>query len=161
MFSPSDIFAMAAKIEESGEAFYRAALNRVKEAPMRDLLLWLAEEEAKHREWFLKKKADLPKEPALKDTRVEEEQRLLQDMISGHVFSLEERNPADMKDIDDLLTAADEFERDTIIFFEMIAAFVEDPETLNHLRDIIEEERRHIRLIGEYRDGPPRPDVSP
>jgi rubrerythrin len=44
-----------------------------------------------------------------------------------------------------------EFERDTIVFYEMILAFIESGDTKEQLREFIREENRHISLLEEYR----------
>ncbi|MBW2077163.1 MAG: hypothetical protein JRI71_06395 [Deltaproteobacteria bacterium] len=53
--------------------------------------------------------------------------------------------------VNDLLRLAIEFEKDTIFFYEMIQTFIQDKQTLDQLRDIIEEKTRHIGLLEEYR----------
>ena len=52
--------------------------------------------------------------------------------------------------IKDLFKVAIEFEKDTVIFYEMIQAMIEDDETSKDLEKIIEEERRHIELFQEF-----------
>jgi rubrerythrin len=49
-----------------------------------------------------------------------------------------------MERIKDLFKVAIEFERDTVIFYEMIRAMIEYDETSADLNQIIEEETRHI-----------------
>jgi rubrerythrin len=52
--------------------------------------------------------------------------------------------------VKDLLGLAIEFEKDTVLFYEMIGTFIQDGETLNQLKAIIEEERGHITILEDY-----------
>ncbi|MBW1775894.1 MAG: rubrerythrin, partial [Deltaproteobacteria bacterium] len=56
MFSSNEIFDLAVRIEKNGEAFFRNAMEKVKAPSVRSLFEWLAEQEVKHREWFVSKK---------------------------------------------------------------------------------------------------------
>jgi rubrerythrin len=59
--------------------------------------------------------------------------------------------------VKDLLGLAIECEKDTVLFYEMIEAFIQDGETLNQLKTIIEEERRHITTLEDYVSSDPGP----
>ena len=57
MFSSNEIFDLAVRIEKNGEAFFRNAMKKVKASSFKSLFEWLAEQEVKHKEWFVSKKA--------------------------------------------------------------------------------------------------------
>ena len=57
-----------------------------------------------------------------------------------------------MRDVEALLQLCIEFEKDTILFYEMIGSFIEDNETSEKLDEIIEEENRHIELLEEFEE---------
>ena len=50
-----------------------------------------------------------------------------------------------------MLTQSLAFEEDTVLFYETLGAFIEEPETLRQLDVIISEERRHIGQIERMR----------
>jgi len=42
------------------------------------------------------------------------------------------------------------FEKDTVIFYEMMGSFVQEDAALAKLDQIIQEENRHIRVLSEF-----------
>ncbi len=142
---------MAIQIERNGEQFYRDALKRVSNASLISLLEWLANEEVKHREWFTQKKKTV--KTGSEDLQVEKMgSALLQDILGDQSFSLKEADLSKIDRVDALLELAIEFEKDSILFYEMIGAFIDEEETPGHLNVIIEEENRHIQLLQGFQD---------
>lgn len=45
-----------------------------------------------------------------------------------------------------------EFEKDTIIFYKMLNAFLTDEEMVQGLEEIIGEENRHVRVLEEWQE---------
>jgi hypothetical protein len=76
---------------------------------------------------------------------------LLQSAVGEHAFSLEEADFGSIRDESDLIETALGFERDSIMFYEMVQTLVTDPEILGHADRIIEEERKHTQLLKERR----------
>ena len=58
MFTAFEVLDLAIRLEENGESVYRKAAGQASNPDIRELLLWMAEEEVKHARWF----ADLKKE---------------------------------------------------------------------------------------------------
>jgi len=54
-----------------------------------------------------------------------------------------------MQNVVELLETAIGFERDSIMFYEMVESFVDDPEVISHVKSITDEERKHIALLEE------------
>jgi rubrerythrin len=52
--------------------------------------------------------------------------------------------------LDELISIFVEFEKDTVLFYEMIAPFIEDGETRTHMEAIIAEENRHIKRLKQF-----------
>jgi len=52
--------------------------------------------------------------------------------------------------VESLIELAVELEKDTILFYQMLQAFIEDSDTLAGLNEIIAEENRHIEMLREY-----------
>jgi rubrerythrin len=152
MYSVLEILDLALQVEENGEAFYRDAVKRTEKADLRSLLEWLAEEEAKHRDWFAERKEAAR---ARGDDSVVDEagSNILRDILGNQTFSLQEAELSSLGETEDLLEIAREFEKDTVLFFEIIRSLVDDRETLEALGKIIEEENSHIQRLQEYGKG--------
>lgn len=157
MFTIRDIIDLAIQIEENSEKVYRKAAREISNSSISSLLLWLAGEEVKHAKWFAELKEQVNE--TAEGPRVEETgNRILQGVLGDQSFSLRDVDFSTMKETADLLKAAIEFQEDTVLFYEMIQAFIDEKETLNHLDTIIQEEKDHIRLLREsLEDGPIKP----
>ena len=151
MFSIQEICDLAIRIEKNGEMFYRDALKKRLRPGLRPLLQLLADDETKHREWFAAKKGNLNPDAGASSIDGKESD-LLQDILGDQTFSLEGADLSKIEKIEDLLEMAIEFEKDTILFFEMIQAFVQTEEIKKKLNAFIEEENRHIHLLKQYRE---------
>lgn len=157
MFSMADIVDLAIQIERNGEKVYRNALNSATDRSLVSLLQWLADQEVEHAEWFSELKQTVTETTG--DAQLEEMGRaILLGILGNQTFSLNEEDISKTNQIKDLLDLAIEFEKDTVLFYEMIASSMEDGESLDHLNAIIEEENRHVRLLQEFLGGG---DVKP
>ena len=56
MFSVNEILDLAIQLEKNGESVYRNAVDKVTKPELVSLLIWMADEEASHRRWFLEVK---------------------------------------------------------------------------------------------------------
>jgi len=74
---------------------------------------------------------------------------MLQRVLGDQTFSLTDVDFSRIDQIDDLIKLAIEFERDTVVFYEMIESFIEDEKTMDHLKKIIHEEERHVQVLEE------------
>jgi len=149
MFRLMDIYDLAVQIEKNGERFYRAALQRPWTSSMASMLRMLAEEELRHIDFFTQAKLKL--EEKGEDPELEEMGRqMLMGILGDQTFSLKEADFSKIKTIDELRRTAVEFEKDTILFYEMIRSFVPDTKTQEQVDAIIEEEKRHVRLFEEF-----------
>ena len=149
MFSIEDIIDMAIQIEENGEKVYRKAIEKALNPSLASLLQWLADEEAKHIRWFseLRKVANsTPIDPRLEEMG----KNILRSVMGEQSFSLDEADFSRIDMVKDLIRLAIEFEKDTILFYQMIQGFIHDNQTLDQLREIIEEETRHIGILEDY-----------
>jgi rubrerythrin len=140
---------MAIKIEKNGEAVYRNAVDKVSNHELVSLLEWMADEEAKHADWFSKLKLGLKEKHT--NPFVEEMSRELFDELLGKKnFSLKDVDFSTVDEIDDMLAVFIDFEKDSVIFYEILEPFIEDPVTLENLKIIIKEEHNHIKKIQEF-----------
>jgi rubrerythrin len=151
LFSTKEIIELAIKIEKNGEAVYRSAIVKVSNPELISLLEWMAGEEVKHANWFAELKHNL--ETKNENPFVEEMGReLFNEMLGDKNFSLRDVDFSSIEEIDDLIETFIEFEKDSIIFYEILEPFVEDPVAREYLKKIIDEEKRHIELLKEITD---------
>ena len=149
MFSLSEIYDLAIRIEKNGERFYREARERVSNEDLRSMLTRLADDEVKHEEFFAKKKEVLALNP--EDPEMEEAaSTILQGILGDQTFSLREANPADLKTVESLINLAIEFEKDTVLFYEVLTPLVTRSATLKGLEEIVQEEERHIQMLQAF-----------
>ena len=150
MFSLREIFDLAIKIEKNGEKFYREAKKKISNPSLNEMLEWLADQEAKHITWFSERKEMLKTTGIDLDTE-EMGSAILQSIMGDQSFSLEEADLSKVDQVEDLIELAVEFEKDSILFYEMIGSLIEDAETSQKLKEIIEEENRHVELLKDFR----------
>lgn len=149
MFSMEEIIDLAIQIEKNGERIYRKALGEISDPSLVSLLQWLADEEAEHAKWFSEMR------PTIKQTTnvprlAERGKSILRGVLGGQAFSLEDANFSEIDQVQSLLRLAIEFEKDTVLFYEMIRSFIEDQETRDQLDAIIKEENRHAEELQEF-----------
>ena len=149
MFTLNDIINLAIRIEKNGEQTYRKAQKEVSNPSLASTLKWLAEDEVEHEKWFtrLREKAATVAE----DPRLEEMGKaILEGVLGDQSFSIKAADFSKIGDVNSLLELSVEFEKDTILFYEMLGTFIDDKETLNQLDKIIEEEKSHVQLLEEF-----------
>jgi rubrerythrin len=149
MFSIEDIIELAIQIEQNGKAVCCNALKKNIDPSLADLFAWMADEEQKHIQWLegLKKTTQLKEQ----DPQLEKMGReLLHDVLGKQSFSLGEIDFSQVKQVKDLIALLIDFEKDTVLFYEMIRAVVSDSETLKYLDMIIKEERQHQQKLQAY-----------
>jgi rubrerythrin len=149
MFTLNDIINLAIRIEKNGEQTYRKAQKEVSNPSLASTLKWLAEDEVEHEKWFtrLREKAATVAE----DPRLEEMGKaILEGVLGDQSFSIKDADFSKIEDVNSLLELSVEFEKDTILFYEMLGTFIDDKETLNQLDKIIEEEKSHVQLLEEF-----------
>jgi len=150
VFEIKEILELAIRLEKNGEATYRKAMASSADESMNALLQWMADEEVSHREWFAALKSDL--DHGKKNPFIEEMSRqVFKDLVGGQSFSLKEVDFAKVSSPHELICIFIEFEKDTVLFYELIAPFIEDEETRGHLQRIIAEENRHIDRLREFK----------
>ena len=148
MYSRNEVFDLAVRIEKNGETFFRNAMTKVDVPSLKSLFEWLAEQEVKHAEWFTKRKERLETTSETPDLD-QESSNMLQDILGDQTFSLDEVDLGKVETVQDVLDLAIEFEKDTILFFELLLSFSLDKESDTELKEIIAEEKHHIELLQE------------
>ncbi len=146
MFSIQEIIDIAVHLEKNGEAYYRDAAVRHSDPSVIARLEWLADEEASHAEMFLTMKPSVKIE-ADDPSLAEMGRRLFQQAVGQQGFSLSNESLSEIEATQELISLAIEFERDTVIFYEMLRPFILDETAREQLDRIIEEEHRHVRQL--------------
>jgi rubrerythrin len=149
VFETKEILDLAIRFENNGEATYRRAIDVCPDKELQALLDWMAGEEALHARWFAQLKDGLDtvgRNPFLEEMG----QELFSDVVGGQSFSLKEVDFAKVRSPRELVAIFIEFERDTVLFYEMIAPFVEEQGTRAQLEAIIAEENLHIERLTEF-----------
>jgi rubrerythrin len=149
VFEIREILDLAIRLEKNGEATYRKAIQAPIDEELKAALEWMAQEEARHGQWFAKLQRSLDtdgKNPFMEKMSRE----LFDDLVGGQSFSLKEVDFATVESIEELVGIFMEFEKDTVLFYEMVAPFIEDGETRTHLETIIAEENRHIARLKDF-----------
>ncbi|MGA2404776.1 MAG: ferritin family protein [Syntrophobacteraceae bacterium] len=149
MFTASELFDLAVRVEENGERFYRDALGSVKRDALRNLLGWLADQELQHMSAFLEIKERIGDKTKPAPSLSSLSRQALRSAMGRHVFSLDELQIGSIRDEEEILRAAIEFEEDAILFFEFIGSFVSDPGALSILEQLRAEELKHKLLLTE------------
>ena len=149
MFEIREILDLAIRLEKNGEATYRQAIQSSNDEELKAALDWMAEEEARHGQWFSDLQRSL--ETGGKNPFMEEMSReLFDDLVGSQSFSLKEVDFTTVESMEELVGIFMEFEKDTVLFYEMVAPFIEDGETRTHLETIIAEENRHIARLKDF-----------
>jgi rubrerythrin len=153
MFSAYEILDIAVKLEKNGEKVYREAMGQTGDIPLQKLLEWMADEEVKHAEWFsnLKSEVELDEDHHLIR---EMSGALVSDFVGDQTFSLKEVDFSAIKGTRELIEVFIEFEKDTILFYEMLESFINDEETGKKLNLIMDEEKAHISKLQELLSEP-------
>lgn len=148
MFTIADIRHIAIQIEKNGEETYRKAASEVADPEIGRILTKMADDEKRHAEWFeqLRGKRNLTEEQREMEAVGK---TILQEMVKDKTFSLEQSTLGQVDGFAELLSTSQAFEKDTILFYEMLHGFVDEGETREQLDKIIAEEKRHVDEINQ------------
>lgn len=153
MFTINEIFDMAIRIEKNGESVYRSAIEKISNPKLVSLLNWIADEEADHAKWFFELKQEV--EIQSKNPFVQAmSQEFLNDLLGDQSFSLKDVDFSQVGRINDLIYIFIEFEKDSILFYEMLLPFIRDEDSLAQLYKIIAE-KGHIDQLRELIESEP------
>jgi rubrerythrin len=146
MFKSYEILDIAIKLENNAENLYRSKARELGNETLRELMIWMADEEQKHAQWFasLKNRIKISDEEALMNEVSED---LLTDFMGKASFSLDDVAFQEIRTVNELVATFIEFEEDTILFYELLQTLITDDDTMKNLNNIIEEEKKHIEAF--------------
>ena len=149
MFSCEDLFDMAVQIEQNGERLLRDAQKKITNPKLASLLQWLADEEIEHAKMFSDLKPTIQQE--IQHSELEDlGKSLLRDTLGDQSFSLKDADFSKIEDESELIKIMIEFEKDTVLFYEMIRTVISDKAALACLEKIIDAENKHAEKLQDY-----------
>jgi rubrerythrin len=149
MFSIKEILDMAIMLEKNGKATYLGAARNLSDPSLISLLERMADEEIKHAEWFSNRQKEIAFGPInpVADAMGRE---MFNDLLKGRSFSLDDVDFSQIDHVGAMIETFIEFEKDTILFYQMLEAFIQDEQILQELKKIIAEEERHVESLQAY-----------
>lgn len=145
LFNMRDVFSVAVKIEERGEAFYRQVAEKVERESVKKLFNSLADDEVRHKELFTQMAQQIG-ETNLSQNAQEGYLDYLNAYTDTLVFEDPDKLPYDASRAFDLPRAimyAIEKELDSVLFYKEVKDLI-PPSEQGLLENIIIEERRHV-----------------
>ena len=153
MFTLNDLFDIAARMEKNGKAVYCRAMEETRDKTLLDLLQWMADEEDRHRNWFLNQKGLEAKGEEDLESMIPD---VIREMMGENSLSLDEVDFSQIRTPAQLLKTFVMFENDTILFYEFLETFVDSDEAKQGLKKIMDEEAAHVDkltlMIQSYTD---------
>lgn len=145
-----DVFAMAVRIEENGNAFYVGAAEMTVDPQVKKLFEDLALMEAGHIQAFKALRSQLPSSPTGSVWDPEGlAESYLQAAADTHIFTVEAAKPrlAAVKTPLEALDMALQFEKDSMAFFLGMKEILPDPSGKSELDKLIMQEMDHFRML--------------
>ena len=149
MFSAPEILDLAIQLEKNGESVYRNAVDKVTKPELVSLLIWMADEEARHMRWFSEVKNNFETH-SINPFMEEMGRKVFGGILGDKSFSHRDVDFSNVDRQEDLIGIFIEFEKDTILFYETLIPFIEDNETLENIAKIIAEENNHIKKLQDF-----------
>ena len=147
-FNADEIFAMAEEIEKNGARFYRKSAQQVKESTAKNLLLEFASMEEEHLKTFAGLRSALSgaEKKAMTFDPANEAGLYLRSLANTKVFF---EKKVDTSTLEGIFKAALTAEKESIIFYLGLEDMVLTGDGKNKIQEIIREEMRHIRILGD------------
>lgn len=145
-----DVFAMAVRIEENGNAFYEGAAEKTDDPQVKKLFQDLALMEAGHIQAFKALRSQLPSSPTQSVWDPEGlAESYLQAAADTHIFTVEAAKPrlAAAKTPLEALDMALQFEKDSMAFFLGMKQILPDQSGKSELDKLILQEMDHYRML--------------
>ena len=147
-FAIDDIFEIAEQIEKNGIDFYNNAAENTADLRYKKFLKDLAAMEVEHEKTFASMRSSLtgPGNPDLNQT--DESAMYLKSLADLKIFH---KKHIETGSLETILMAAIEAEKDSIVFYVGMKDLVPERLGRNKIEDIINEEKKHVRLlVDEY-----------
>lgn len=155
VFDASQALDMAMRIEENGEAFYRASAGHVDDAELAELFEDLAGREQAHYRVFEEMAEGTAPSPQPSGEEVGDYTSFLEVALDHALFAGPDkalRMAEEAHDRPAALRAAMGFEKDTMLFYYDLREMVDDADRAI-VSDIIHEEKQHLRRLAKMVQG--------
>jgi len=148
VFNADEIFELALQIEQNGEKFYRDSAKKVKDSEAQDVLDKLADMEIEHQKVFKGMKSALTAadKKAMTFDPNNEAGLYLASLANTKVFF---KKDIDTSKLEGIFKSALAAEKDSIAFYLGMRDLVPVGSGREKIEEIIKEEMRHIRILGE------------
>ena len=153
-FNADEVFEMAEQIERNGAAFYRKAAENFRGLDLSKVLLDLAAMEDDHERTFHAMRTELP--PKLRTEEkfdpTGEGALYLHAMVQGEVFDPKAQPARELAGSEkprDILRAAIEMEKNSIVFYLTVRKMVRLLAAQSRIDDIIEQELGHVATLSK------------
>lgn len=153
-FTGQELVEMGVKIEEIGKQFYESYAKYSKDDKIRDLFLFLAEEEAKHKQKFLEILDSMERGEFTISYNDEEVDNYFRAIVDTKIFSDKEAAIKLAKNSEGELEAINyalSFEKETLIFYYWFIDIVKE-KTKDVIDKLINEEKSHIVKLSEVKN---------
>jgi len=153
-FNEIEAVKIAQNLEASGLAFYQKAADRAADQATRGLFLQLAEDEKEHLAHFEELEETLQRERRTGAGYTDDAEigAYIERLLRTQVFSDESdvARLAEQAESDyEILAVGMRAERDSILFYQEMLDFVDSKVAKEAFEHILEEERRHLSLLGD------------
>lgn len=145
-FDTAEIFEIAEQMERNGAKFYRTASENCADPAAKNILSALAAMEDEHEKTFAALRAkltDKKQEGAIFGSQ-NEAILYLHALVDTRIFF---EKQIDITSMQEILKAAIQAEKDSIVFYLGIKASVSDDLGVKSLDEIIQEEMRHVTVL--------------
>jgi len=150
-FDISEIYQFAIRLEENGEKFYRQMAQKFENAKLKDLFIYLADQEVKHKKLFELMVSKIEKY-APPEIYPEEYFNYIRALADDIIFN-EKKLAEEMSKIKDIIGAIDyakENESASILYYQGIKNLISDSQHAS-IDKIIEEERNHFVELSQLK----------
>jgi rubrerythrin len=153
IYSGAEVFQIAMELEDSGRVFYETLAEELEDSKLADLCRDLAKQETDHYSKFKRMGEELVQRPASRPLTWDE-LNFAQILIEEHVLSDTEaaRDAAAGGDPAQVLNTAIQIEKDSVLFYSELLNEVDEKDA-PAVREIIDEEKRHVRALIEAKKG--------
>lgn len=154
LLNVSEVMEFAVFIEKNGYRFYTETIKKFVDKELVELFQFLADEELRHQHTFEKlwEKVGTFTPP---ESYAGEYEMYMKDFLKTHPLANEEALKVKLDSIsskEEAVEMALDFEKDSIVLFNMLKRYIEE-ENIHIVEAVIQEELNHILRINQYRKG--------
>jgi len=154
LLNASEIVEFAIQIEQNGYKFYIESMKKLNDTRITELFQFLADEEFRHERLFKDLLGKVGSAQAAHESYPGEYQSYMKEFLKTHALANEtvlKKKIAGIKNLDDAVKMALEFEKDSIVLFTGLKNYVKE-DVKEPVEKIVQEELTHILKINNFRN---------